>query len=57
MLDSHEHEISTANKKYMYNAEKKNITLKLSDVVSILLMNTKVKMPIIVGILKRIMLR
>ena len=49
MLNSTEHEISTAHKKLKYGQMKKFLALSLSDVVFIML--TNVKMPTIVGIL------
>ena len=49
MLNSTEHEISTAHKKQKYRQIKKCLALCLSDVVFIMLIN--VKMPTIVGIL------
>ena len=49
MLNSTEHEISTAQKKLKYRQIKKFLALSFSDVIFIMLIN--VKMPIIVGIL------
>ena len=49
MLNSSEHEISTAHKKLKYRQIKKFLPLSLSDVVFIMLIN--VKMSTIVGIL------
>ena len=49
MLNSTEHEISTAHKKLKYQQTKKFIALSLAYVVFIMLIN--VKMPTIVGIL------
>ena len=49
MLNSTEHEISTAHKKLKYLQMKKFLAVSLSDVVFIMLIN--VKMPTIVGIL------
>ena len=49
MLNSAEHEISTAHKNLKYRQMKKFLALSLSDVVFIMLIN--VKMPTIVGIL------
>ena len=49
MLNSAEHEISTAHKKLKYQQMKKFLALGLSDVVFIMLIN--VKMSTIVGIL------
>ena len=49
MLNSNEHEISTAHLKLKYRQMKKFLALSLSDVVFIML--TNVKIPIIVGIL------
>ena len=49
MLNSNEHEISTAHKKIKYRQIKKFLAKSLSDVVFIMLIN--VKMPTIVGIL------
>ena len=49
MLNSTEHEISTAYKKLKYRQIKKFLALGLSDVVFIMLIN--VKMPTVVGIL------
>ena len=49
MLNSTEHEISTAHKKVIYRQMKEFLALSLSDVVFIMLIN--VKMPTIVGIL------
>ena len=49
MLNSTEHEISTAHKKIKYRQIKKFLALSLSDVVFIILIN--VKMPTIVGFL------
>ena len=49
MLNSTEHEISTAHKKLKYQQMKKFLALSPSDVVFIMLIN--VKMPTIVGIL------
>ena len=49
MLNSSEHEISTADQKLKYRQMKMFLALSLSDVVFIMLIN--VKMPTIVGIL------
>ena len=49
MLNSNEHQISTAHKKLKYRQIKKFLALSLSDVVFIMLIS--VKMPTIVGIL------
>ena len=49
MLNSTEHEISTAHKKLKYRQIKKCLALSLSDVELIMLIN--VKMPTIFGIL------
>ena len=49
MLNSTEHEISTAQKKLKCRQMKKSLALSLSDAVFIRLIN--VKMPTIVGIL------
>ena len=49
MLNSTEHDISTAHKKLKYQKIKKFIALSLSDVVFFMLIN--VKMSTIVGIL------
>ena len=49
MLNSAEHEISTAHKKLKYQQMKKFLALSLSYVAFIMLMN--VKMPTTVGIL------
>ena len=49
MLDSIEHELSTAHKKIKYRQLKQFVALSLSDAVFIMLIN--VKMQTIVGIL------
>ena len=49
MLNSTEHEISTAHTKIKYRQMKKFLALSLSDVRLIMLIN--VKMPTIVGII------
>ena len=49
MLNSTEHEITTAHKNLKYGQMKTLLALSLSDVVFIMLIN--VKMPTIVGIL------
>ena len=49
MLNSTEHDISTAHKKQKYRQIKKFLALSLSDVLFIILIN--IKMPTILGIL------
>ena len=51
MLNSAEHEVSTAQKKLKYRQIKKFLALSLSDVVFIMLLNVKMPTIVMVGIL------